>query len=755
MRFFGKGLYIQRFFRATSIILFIGYIAYAVNNWLEVKKQVESELDYINGLFSQTVESNFQHHETVLKVLGQRFLDIDAANYPERGRSLIEDLTRVNPEMAGFGLAQIDGQLLIVSGVPSGRPLPNLLLRAESRPTFLAAFDSDRLVVGRTYFMPLLKKWLIPIRIGVRDEKGFVQLIMTAGLTIDSPDALWNAIKLPEGMRITLLRQDGFIQLSLPTSEGDASVNYGEPVPDDRVSVRHKPLQQDPFYPGSVAVSGDLRERSMRTFVSYPKRHLWELFSREIVMPTLLFSAAFLLTWILFHNIQRNQRRHENRLFYQAHFDALTDLPNRFLALNHLEQLLKEAREHDHKVAVLFLDLDDFKKINDSLGHEVGDQLLIEAAQRLRDSVRSDDTVARLGGDEFVVMLGGINSARDAQSVAEKLLDQFQNPYRWSHRELVLTLSIGIAIYPDNGDCQAELMRNADSAMYYSKRQGRNVYHFFTNAMNQNATRRLLLEEQLRGALERNELSLCYQPLIDVSTGSMAGVEALIRWNNPALGAVSPDEFIPIAEQSGLIVPIGRYVLMQALTSLAHWQRSYGWDLKISVNLSPRQFRDPTLLSYIKQTLAQTGVSSHCLELEITEGVLISSHTKIGQSLNELNELGVSIAMDDFGTGYSSLSYLRRYPFDTLKIDRSFVSDITIDPQDRELVNAVIAMAHSLGLTVVAEGVESEAELSYLNKRGCDLVQGYLFSRPLSEPDLVEWAKKHGHSDPSITYQAG
>ena len=684
----------------------MGYVAYAVNNWMEAKKQVELELDHVNKLLNQTIESTFQHHETVLKVLGQRFLDIDADSHPERGRSLIEELIRVNPTMIGFGLAQPDGQLLIVSGVPPGKPLPNLLHQTESSSTFLKAFDTDRLVVGRTYFMQLFDKWLIPIRIGVRDEKGVVKLVMSAGLSINAPEALWNAVKLPDGMRVTLLRHDGFIQLSLPITAAGGKVNYDDPVPDSWASARHKPMQRDPFYPDSIAVSGYLREGSMRTFVSYPRRHLWRLFSKQMLLPTLLFSAAFLLTWILFQNIVRNQRRRENRLIYQAHFDALTDLPNRFLALNQLEQLLKQAQQHDHKVAVLFLDLDDFKKVNDSLGHEVGDQILMEAAQRLRDSVRSDDTVARLGGDEFVVMLGGIKSAHDAQSIAEKLLNQFQTPYQWGHRELVLTASIGISIYPDDGDCQAELMRNADSAMYYSKRQGRNVYHFFTNTMNQNATRRLLLEEQLRGALERDELSLCYQPLIDVAAGTMTGVEALLRWHNPVLGAVSPDEFIPIAEQSGLIVPIGRYVIEKALSCAARWQERYRWNLKISVNLSPRQFRDPTLLPYIEKTLAETGVSSDSLELEITEGVLISSHPDIELSLNALNELGVSIAMDDFGTGYSSLSYLRRYPFDTLKIDRSFVSDITIDPQDRELVNAVIAMAHSLGLTVVAEGVE-------------------------------------------------
>lgn len=750
--FIGKGFYIQRFFRATTTLLLIGYLAYVIGGWLEVRKLVEIELEHTSKLFNQTIEATFQHHETVLKILGQHFLNIAAFSYPERGQDLMDDLLRINPNMAAFGLSRPDGQLLIVSGIPSGRSLPNLLEQPESRSTFLQALRSDELVVGRTYFMPLLKKWFIPIRIRIKDAQNVVQLVVSAGLSIDAPDALWNAIKLPQGTRITLLRQDGFVQLSLPLSAEENSSRYTKPVPETWALAAHKPLQLDPFHADSMAISDALLDGNMRTFVSYPSSHLWRQFGNQMILPSALFGTAFLLTWLLFHIVSRHQQHHENRLYYQAHFDALTDLPNRFLVLNQLEHFLRSARQRSEKVALLFLDLDDFKKINDSLGHEVGDQLLIEAAQRLRYSVRSNDIVARLGGDEFVVVLSGIRSTADVESVAAKLLAQFQNPFQWSNRGLVLTASIGISIYPDDGENLAELMRNADSAMYFSKRQGRNVYHFFTNTMSQVATRRLLVEEQLRGALERNELSLVYQPVIEIGNGDLAGAEALLRWNSAQLGIVSPNEFIPIAEQSGLIVPIGRYVLKQALTSIADWRRIFDRELKIAINLSPRQFHDPTLLTYIQQCLKQTGVGGDSLELEITEGVLISNQEDVDHAMNALSELGVSIAMDDFGTGYSSLSYLRRYPFDTLKIDRSFVHDITIDRQDRELVNGVIAMAHSLGLQVVAEGVESEAELNYLGSRGCDLVQGYLFSKPLSEPDLIDWAKRYLFSGQPKTF---
>lgn len=737
-RLFSKGSQIKKFYLVTAAILLIGFISYAVSSWIDVRKQVESDLNHINRLFSQSIESAFLHHETVLKILGLRFLDIDAGNYPERGRGLIDDLMEVNPAMAGFGLSQPNGQLLLVSGIPAGKPLPNLLEQIRSTATFMQVFDTNRMVVGRTYFMPLLNKWLIPIRIAVRDEQNFVKLVMSAGLDVDASGALWNATALPEKMRITLLRQDGFVQLSLPTLVSDRIAIYDEPFLGELIPAIHRPLDQDPFYPESNAVSSSLLDGQMRSFVSYPGSHLWDKLSHQLVMPTLLFTAAFLLTWILFRSVLRNQRHYESQLLNQAHFDALTNLPNRFLALDRLTQLLKEAKRDNEKVAVLFIDLDDFKKINDSLGHEMGDKILVQAAGRLSEAVRAGDTIGRLGGDEFVVLLGGINDAIDARSVAENLLDHFQEPYRLDNRELALTASIGIAIYPDDGASPAELLRNADSAMYHSKEQGRNIYHFFTEAMNKDVTRRLLLEEYLRGALERDELYLCYQPLVDVVTRSIIGTEALLRWTNPTLGTVTPDEFIPIAEQSGLIVPIGRFVLNNALKMNALWQDCCGQDLKISVNLSPRQFRDPDLLTFIQQTLKQTGIRGASLELEITEGVLMSSHTQVDAALAALSDLGISISMDDFGTGYSSLSYLRSYPFDTLKIDRGFVNDITVDPQDRELVNAAIAMAHSLGLKVVAEGVETEEQFSLLAAQGCEIVQGYLFSKPVSAEKIKE-----------------
>jgi diguanylate cyclase (GGDEF)-like protein/PAS domain S-box-containing protein len=431
------------------------------------------------------------------------------------------------------------------------------------------------------------------------------------------------------------------------------------------------------------------------------------------------------------------QKQQEEKIVHQANYDSLTDLPNRFLTLDRLSQIIKEAQRNRHKAAVIFLDLDDFKKINDSISHEVGDKLLVEAAKRLKHTVRIDDTVSRLGGDEFIILLGHLKDENEVQPVAEKLLNCFREAFLLDGRELILTASIGIAIYPNDGKNTADLLRNADTAMYQSKAQGRNTFNFFTHAMNKGISRRLQLEEQLHGALERGEFQLHFQPILDITSRKVVATEALLRWNSQVLGNINPDEFIPITEQTGQIVSIGQFVIQQALSNTARWLKLLNRPLRIAINISPRQFRDPNLLQNIKDAIEQTGIPNHAIELEITEGVLMSGHSYIRDTLVGLSALGITIAMDDFGTGYSSLSNLRSYPFNTLKIDRSFVRDITTDPADRELVNATIAMAHRLGLVVVAEGVETDAQLNHLAQHRCEMAQGYLFSTPLPADEMT------------------
>ena len=422
----------------------------------------------------------------------------------------------------------------------------------------------------------------------------------------------------------------------------------------------------------------------------------------------------------------------ESEILHKAHYDMLTGLPNRFLALERLAEGLEHASNNHDVLAVFFLDLDGFKKINDTLGHDTGDKLLVEAGRRLQNVIDTEHTVARLGGDEFIVILSGLKTSKAAIPSVQKVVDQFRDPFKIDGRELILTSSVGISTYPEDGDNASELLRKADSAMYSAKESGRNTYAFFTDSMNREVSRELALEEQLHGALKRQEFRLVYQLQADIHSGEIIGAEALIRWNNHKLGDVCPDEFIAVAEHTGLIIPISQFVIMESLRMAAFWQKKYAKNFRMAINLSPRQFRDPNLIHFVAGALKQSGVPAETVELEVTEGVLMSGHSFIDDALKALSNLGVRLAMDDFGTGYSSLSYLRRYSFDTLKIDRSFIKDIAESPSNRELVNAIIAMAHALGLEIVAEGVETKMQWDFLAMRQCKYAQGYLINKPIN-----------------------
>ncbi|MET0027395.1 MAG: PAS domain S-box protein [Candidatus Thiodiazotropha sp.] len=443
------------------------------------------------------------------------------------------------------------------------------------------------------------------------------------------------------------------------------------------------------------------------------------------------------------------RKQYEEQILHQAHFDALTDLPNRFLSMDRLSLLVNEAQRLGRMVGVLFVDLDDFKKVNDSLGHEIGDHLLVEVSRRLQRSIRFGDTVGRLSGDEFLVILSGLTKPEHARLIADKLLEQLRKIFVIDGRELFISASVGITIYPNDGSSASELLRHADAAMYHSKQLGKNTYSYFTESMNREVSRRLVLEERMHGALEREEFYVVYQPQISVVTGEIVGAEALLRWDNPRLGPVTPSEFIPVAEQSGMIVEIGEFVLRESLDMARQWQARFLPDFRIAVNISPRQFLKPDLFQDIEALIQESGIPPNLIDLEITEGVLMSGHAYIDQTLAQVIALGVNIGMDDFGTGYSSLSYLRNYPFHFLKIDRSFVDDISDDPADRELINATISMAHGLKLQVVAEGVETREQFDYLRAHGCDYAQGFYFSKPLPASDLTRLLNKRESGIPS------
>lgn len=462
-------------------------------------------------------------------------------------------------------------------------------------------------------------------------------------------------------------------------------------------------------------------------------------------------STGRFITYVLRDLTERKQ--FESQLVHLANHDPLTNLPNRKFFRERLAVSLDEAALNGAQLAVLFLDLDRFKLINDTFGHAVGDKLLLMVAERLAGCFRKGDVLARLGGDEFVVLLQGLSGKQDAALVAQKIMDAFARAFQLDAHEIFVSASIGIAFYPSDAIDAGNLIRCADNAMYQAKEQGLG-YQFYRPDPENLSSERLTLESSLRRALERDELRLYYQPKVDLASGAVIGLEALLRWTHPVRGMIPPDQFIPLAEETGLIVPIGEWVLRTACLQIKAWQEEGMPFLPVAVNLSARQFRQFSasgeatgihdLVETIERVLEETGVAPSCLELEITESILMQNLSTAANILQALSAKGMRIFIDDFGTGYSSLSYLKRLPIDTIKIDKSFVGDIMTDPDDAAIVTAIIAMAHSLRLKVVAEGVETQGQFDFLLERGCDAMQGYFFSKPLPAEDIFPLLRKAG-----------
>ncbi|MEA2112036.1 MAG: EAL domain-containing protein [Campylobacterota bacterium] len=466
----------------------------------------------------------------------------------------------------------------------------------------------------------------------------------------------------------------------------------------------------------------------------------------SIVLPTIILIVTLLLAFYISNRVEKMElelfithddlQKGKQKLRYIAYHDALTALPNKLMFLERLNQFTKHSKRSDKKAVVLFIDLDHFKEINDSFGHAIGDQLLNIVAQRLQSTIREEDAVARLGGDEFVILLENIELVDDVKIVAEKLIHVFKKPIEINKQMFYTTLSIGASIFPDDSLDAEVLLRNADSAMYKAKELGRNNYQFYTKDMTERSLERVLMENALRDALENGEFEVYYQPQVLAHSGEVIGLEALIRWNHPEDGLVSPGKFIPIAEETGLIIPIGEWVLQEVCKQQVLWQEQEMKTVVTAVNIAGAQLQQDDLYEKVKMILQETQCSANLIELEVTEGFIMKDPLKSSELLHKLNMLGIRISIDDFGTGYSSMMYLKRLPIQKLKIDQAFVQDVVVDPEDAAITRAIIALAKGLDLSVIAEGVEEFSQRDFLLNEGCNHIQGYLYSRPLPRSEL-------------------
>lgn len=746
---------------ATMAVLLV--TVNAVFAWRSWQTEKEHELLYLSAIVDITgnsLDSYFATHERALQQLSQ---EIAAPGNPVPGRQtwmLLKRLKEANPDFLHVNLSLPDGKMLLSDA--SDRP--ELLPALGDSPSFQIAATNlanrQGLDIGRVLKARMGGEWSIPLRHGVADKAGQLRYILSATILLARQQHFWQDVPLPPKSALGLLRDDGYLVSRYPIPQTmDFEETYGKP----RNGKLFDYLREHDFPRRGVTEGFNsvakadylfafhrLSRYPLTVFVSTPIANIQAKWWNQAQFPLLL--SAFLLIggYLVFRWASRRQlaweierESNEQRIEFLAHHDPLTELPNRRLAQDRLEQALAHADRHGGKVALLFLDLDNFKGINDSLGHSVGDALLKEVTGRLLHCLRGTDTLSRQGGDEFLVILSDVREPDTVVRVAEAMQEKLEDVFTIEGSELSSTLSIGIAIYPDDGEDFETLLRKADTAMYTAKASGRNAYRFYTERMNVDANDRLRIRHWLRQGLENDYFVLHYQPQIDLVSGAVVGAEALIRLQHPIAGLVMPGRFIAVAEDSGLIIPIGNWVLKEACRQLAAWHQA-GWpELCIAVNLSAAQFKRGDLEQCVFEALRMSNLDPDRLELELTESILIDDAEYVLATVQRLKARGVRFSIDDFGTGYSSLAYLKRFNVDKLKIDQSFVRELLHDPEDAAIVHAIVQMARSLNIRTIAEGVEDDATVAFLRSQQCDEAQGYRLGRPMPAADFLNFLADH------------
>jgi len=742
------------FFIMAASIIFSCAIAYIL--WTDIRRAAETELIHSNRIASNATQSALRKSESLLTVLGQRLIDLKKrSNSNIASKQTLNDLLKNSPDILGFSLATPSGKLIITSVEIPSKASFNLQKNSESSAGFKQSLNSRHMIVGRTYYAPFLNQWVIPLRQRITDTNGKVTGIMTAGLKLHHSGTIGSSSHLADYIHTFILRKDLYRQQVPKNVFKNPETLYSRPATDKWI----KQFERD-FRDGGLKMS-TIREQSPKTFtgtsllsenmvtaltaVSYNKRYAYytattmpyalviqRLFKPLAWLSLVLILFNSVLFWLFRSNI-RLQNEAKKNLEQQATYDQLTGLPNRRHLLNTYPQWTTNCQG---KFYAVFIDLDNFKFCNDLHGHSIGDQLLQEVASRINLGFPNCLNV-RQGGDEFIILCPDIESISIIE-LCNQFLQNLKQPIIVSNLDFSITASIGITHAPLDGANLDDLLRKADMAMYRAKKTGNSCF-VYSNNLEEEQHKTVLIEKQLRQALARNELTLVYQPQIDAQTEETIGVEALIRWNNKELGMVPPDVFIPIAESTGLIVDIGRFVLetsMQEMASIIQRKPRYS-NLRLSVNISIHQLFSATIVEEIQYIVKK--YPSPILAIEITESLFIDDFDTARLVLEKIQACGVHISLDDFGTGYSSLSVLNQLPIDELKIDRSFIQHVLTEKNDEHLIKGIINLGKALQIQVLSEGVEEKEQADLLLEFGCDLFQGYFFSKPLNKKDLSKY----------------
>jgi len=719
----------------TAVMGVVGYWS-----WERETREVNNNLQIQAGFLASTSQAVFDNLGNGLAPLGELLSELDVLNQPELARPHLLKFQARFPEVGAMALIRPNGQMLLNTALPEGEPLPDISQDPPYWNQFQASLiDPSPYILGMPERGKILKQWRFPFRYTVRNASGTPLFVLQAAIPLEKRGIYLYDLPLPPASYIGLLREDGLQQARWPAQDPNAVYGRLSPGPLAALLRAQPKLKEGTFSGHSSWIPSDkqrigafkrLAHLPLYAYVSVPDSYVWERWWRNNAVTFGAFLIYVALIAYIARRVGRHERVHSSELYGQARLDGLTGTPNRTGAEERLQHQLRLAQENGQPFAVLFIDMDRFKDVNDTLGHGAGDELLVEAARRLRAHLRQDDVLARVGGDEFMAILPGAGAAT-AEQTANRLIQTFAEPFQIHGKKLQTSCSVGAALYPQHGASQEGLLRSADTAMYEAKRAGRNRFAMYDTRLGNLRQRRLTLRERLQHALEREQLFLHYQPIFDLRDGRLVAAEALLRWEDEAGHPHSPAEFIPIAEESGLILSLGEWVLRQAAAQAQRWAVE-GFPVRIAVNLSPRQFQDPALLDKVRDALGRSGLPASSLELEVTESTAMDDPESSIRVLGALKDLGIGIAIDDFGTGYSSLSYLKRIPADKLKIDRSFIEGVVHGSEDAAIVRSVLALAASLDMETVAEGIEQESQRQILLDLGCRFGQGYLFSRPLS-----------------------